>query len=289
MFIAYLIENTVNGKVYIGVTVRSLHKRWQQHVWQSKGQKKQHKMARAIRKYGAEAFVVTHIASSWSAAALREMEIILIAQFDSFRNGYNGTLGGDGGTGHRHTDDVRRRQSLAKIGYQHTAEARKKMSVTRKGTKHSAQTRERMSAHAKLQISLAGGQTERLKKATQNREQNAEANRAAGITARRIYAEPLSQERTRVGTSPIRSHESRERMKAARISYLETHPLGGRENSSKITTRQAAEIKWLLQYTNFTGGKIASFYPVGQAQVSNIKTGLVWKNVEAARPRLTGG
>ena len=50
----YAIRNTVNGKVYIGQTVRSLEQRWAQHVLLSRVRNMP--VCRAIRKHGADKF-----------------------------------------------------------------------------------------------------------------------------------------------------------------------------------------------------------------------------------------
>ena len=49
----YKITNTVNGKVYVGQTVRSINHRWSQHLYVNSTCTR---MNAAIKKYGKENF-----------------------------------------------------------------------------------------------------------------------------------------------------------------------------------------------------------------------------------------
>lgn len=89
--IIYKITNKVNNKVYIGQTRYTLEFRWRQH---------QHKkdnthFHNAIRKYGPENFSV-EVLEECDYEDLNSKEIFYIAKYNSFAEGYNLTLGGDG-------------------------------------------------------------------------------------------------------------------------------------------------------------------------------------------------
>jgi len=49
--IIYKITNKINNKSYIGQTIKNLDKRWKQHIYFSKTNKKNGKFNNAIRKY----------------------------------------------------------------------------------------------------------------------------------------------------------------------------------------------------------------------------------------------
>ena len=91
----YTIKNMVNDKHYVGIAV-DLKKRWSAHKRCSG-----HNTAlyNAIKKYGLENFVFSHVADAFSWEDACELEKSLIQAFDSFRHGYNLTLGGDGAFG----------------------------------------------------------------------------------------------------------------------------------------------------------------------------------------------
>lgn len=48
----YLITNNINKKKYVGKTTQSIEKRWQEHISESKREKREIRpLYRAIRKY----------------------------------------------------------------------------------------------------------------------------------------------------------------------------------------------------------------------------------------------
>ncbi len=110
MFI-YLIQNTVNGKVYVGKTTDTIASRWNSHVTASKTDL-QHLICRAIRKYGPAAFTVEELCQASSLEELNALECHYIALFKSSdpKVGYNMTLGGDGCVV---TDEVRQKMRAA--------------------------------------------------------------------------------------------------------------------------------------------------------------------------------
>ena len=98
----YKITNTVSGKIYIGKTYVSIEDRWRDHIRcafrvtkDSLSYVYNHKMARAIRKYGPDNFKIELI-SQYEEIELEQKEMEYIKKYDSYKNGYNSTLGGDG-------------------------------------------------------------------------------------------------------------------------------------------------------------------------------------------------
>jgi group I intron endonuclease len=89
--IVYKITNIVNGKVYIGQTVRTLKARWAQHC----SKKGCLLIYNAIKKYGKDSFTIEqiHLANSLNELNQKETEYIKI--FNSlYPNGYNLNTGG---------------------------------------------------------------------------------------------------------------------------------------------------------------------------------------------------
>lgn len=78
----YKITNTVNNKVYIGYTSQTVQNRWLKHV--SDSFSKQTKLARAIRKYGRDSFMLeTLYESPWVYFTKDCMEALYININDS--------------------------------------------------------------------------------------------------------------------------------------------------------------------------------------------------------------
>ena len=109
-----------SGKVYIGKTVESLIRRKDKHISAAFNKNSlvyNTKFKRAIRKYGnALAWEILH--DNIPGHRLNNLEITVISEYDSFRYGYNSTLGGEG-----------------HLGYKHTVETKAKMSRSRKSKK----------------------------------------------------------------------------------------------------------------------------------------------------------
>lgn len=108
----YKITNKINKKVYIGVTNRSFDKRYCyrgigiERVYKFHKQRKingfsyNKHLLRSIEKYGFDAFeIVKEYDLAFSEEELKNKEIDYINKYDSFHNGYNQTLGGDGTSG----------------------------------------------------------------------------------------------------------------------------------------------------------------------------------------------
>lgn len=94
----YIITNDINDKVYIGKTNFSIEKRFQEHCNDStKHRKEKRPLYNAMRKYGIEHFHIKQI-EEVSAEDASKRETYWINKFDSYNNGYNATLGGDGKT-----------------------------------------------------------------------------------------------------------------------------------------------------------------------------------------------
>jgi group I intron endonuclease len=119
--IIYKITNTVNGKCYIGFTTKTLEQRWKRHLEDAFRKTPNDKYRytqyfyKAIRKYGKDAWTLETIIHSNDIDFTKEMEKFCIAEYDSANpeNGYNSTLGGEGGIPNEAT---RRKISESKKG-----------------------------------------------------------------------------------------------------------------------------------------------------------------------------
>ena len=93
----YIIRNSINNKVYIGQTTIGVSERFKAHIKPSTIKKRgTYKIYNAIQKYGIDNFYVQTLESDIPIEELDNKEIAYISQYDSYRNGYNTTQGGDG-------------------------------------------------------------------------------------------------------------------------------------------------------------------------------------------------
>lgn len=94
----YKIENLINHHCYIGQSVNII-KRLNDHkttAFNQNSHNYDYPIYRAIRKYGIKNFSF-EILEECPTEKLNEKEIFYIQKYNSFFNGYNQTLGGDGG------------------------------------------------------------------------------------------------------------------------------------------------------------------------------------------------
>lgn len=90
----YQITNDVNQKIYIGKTENSIEKRFKEHCWDASRERNEKRpLYNAMRKYGVEHF---HIELIEETNNPEEREVYWIEKKQSFKNGYNATIGGDG-------------------------------------------------------------------------------------------------------------------------------------------------------------------------------------------------
>ena len=99
MAFIYKIENINNNKCYIGWTSKSVDFRWSEHKSDAIKIRDNRKFYNAIRKYGVDSWNVTTLCEVNSNEIALKKEIKYIQLYDSYRNGYNATLGGDGNNG----------------------------------------------------------------------------------------------------------------------------------------------------------------------------------------------
>ena len=98
MHFIYKITNDINNKLYIGKTSRTIQIRFHEHVKDSKKSYTNRPLYDAMNKYGAEHFHINIIDTCYTNEEASEKEIYWIEYYDSYRNGYNATLGGEGVT-----------------------------------------------------------------------------------------------------------------------------------------------------------------------------------------------
>ena len=95
MFTVYKITNQINGKCYIGSSVR-VEARWQEHkncAFNPNNKKYQYPLYQAFRKYGLENFTFEIIRNDFSnLEEMQEYEYDMIIFYNSYNNGYNQTL-----------------------------------------------------------------------------------------------------------------------------------------------------------------------------------------------------
>jgi group I intron endonuclease len=136
----YKITNQVNGKFYVGKTMKSLSTRFYNHSYASKTGSTTY-FHKAIQKYGEDSFIIEEL-DRCDSDILGKKEIEWISKL---KPEYNQTLGGDGGIlGYSHTEETKELLSSKRKGkflgeensfynQTHTEEQKKNWSKMRKG------------------------------------------------------------------------------------------------------------------------------------------------------------
>ena len=92
----YKITNKINGKSYIGKTNKSIENRFKEHERDAEKRSKEHRpLYSAIKFYGIESFNIELIEET-KVEEIAEREQFWIDYYNTYKNGYNATLGGDG-------------------------------------------------------------------------------------------------------------------------------------------------------------------------------------------------
>lgn len=132
----YMHINLINGKKYIGITKRKPSYRWNN----GKGYSNQPKFYNAINKYGWDLFNHQIVKDNLPEQCAKTLEKILISVYDTIENGYNVTIGGEGGSGRIVTEETRRKISESNkgkvgsnLGKHFTEEHKQKISEAHKG------------------------------------------------------------------------------------------------------------------------------------------------------------
>lgn len=131
-----------NGKVYIGLTLQSPRERWSCHRRDASKQSNT-KFHRAIRKHGFDNFEFSVIACCKDLDSAKSFEESLIGEFNSFRGGYNSTLGGEGCKGYKMPKEHVEMLTKRNTGRKKTKEQIERMRAAALGFKHSDETKEK--------------------------------------------------------------------------------------------------------------------------------------------------
>lgn len=101
-FLVYKITSPSNTS-YIGFTGGSIEERMRRHV--SDSRHLDTPLARAIKKYGKKNFRVIVLKTCDTEEEAKKKEMELIKKHNTYRKGYNASLGGDGCLGYKFTEE----------------------------------------------------------------------------------------------------------------------------------------------------------------------------------------
>lgn len=150
----YRIINKVTNKCYIGKTTIGYEKRFNKHKEHARN-KVNRRLYDSMNHHGINNFKVELLCTCTSLEDMNSKEILAIKQYNSLiPNGYNMTLGGDGGyTLSKWSEDDRKalykRQAEKRKGTKRTDEQKSRMSDAQKGKYISPEQREKIAMSLK--------------------------------------------------------------------------------------------------------------------------------------------
>jgi len=151
-----MATNKITKKQYVGQTIFTLEQRKASHLSETSRMADNMYFHNSIRKHGVDSFDWEILEDGLLDEELNEREIFYIKKYDTFNNGYNLTLGGEGCHGYKHPEEILIFLSERRIGSKASIETRQKMSTshmgkppTTKGMKFSDETRKKMSESSK--------------------------------------------------------------------------------------------------------------------------------------------
>lgn len=118
-----------SGKIYIGITCGNLEDRKSKHKYTSNRMNKSHKFSNAIRKYGINGFKWEIIFDNLCKTEAIRLEIEYIKNYNTYKNGYNSTRGGEGAWGYKwKKEDIKKHIDYKKRVYYNNPEWKKRKS-----------------------------------------------------------------------------------------------------------------------------------------------------------------
>lgn len=120
--------NRENGKKYIGITSQQPEKRWQN----GKHYNTQPMFWRAIQKYGWDGFNHDILRAGMAEDEANELEVRLIEEHrtQNPKYGYNAAIGGRAKSGWHHTEEAKKKISIAEKGVTFTEEHKEKIRLS---------------------------------------------------------------------------------------------------------------------------------------------------------------
>ncbi len=216
--IIYCAENNVNDKVYIGQTVKILEQRKKVHV------KSRYNgyFQRALKKYNDWNWYMVQeydCDKDKMKSVLNKAEMFYIDIYDSFKNGYNMTVGGDGVLGLKRSDKTKQKISAAKKGKRFSKEHKANISICLKGSARRKGTKTTEAARANMSAGQMGRKISDETKSKMSLSQIGNTN-ALGYehteeAKRKIRAARLGKDTWNKGKTGIYSEETKAKMSVA--------------------------------------------------------------------------
>lgn len=234
----YTITNTINGKLYIGITKCSIQKRFREHKHNAIRYKKiNNHLYSAIRKYGIQNFEIKVLKTCYSDKQLYRGEIYFIKKFDTTNRlkGYNNSTGGEiSSKGFKHSIATKQKLALLnknrtsnqgsfQVGHKRTVmteERKLKISLANRGRLVSEETKKLLREKRKLQVIKHSDTTKRkigesnrgIKRSDEFKKHISILRMGNKNNLGRIWSEEEKKKMSLIKTGTIVSQQTRDKM-----------------------------------------------------------------------------
>lgn len=259
----YKCRNKLNNKVYIGQTIKTLEYRKKKHYRDCNSYN--FKFYIALKKYKKCDFEWCVIDTANNIKCLNKKEIYWIAYYNSFKEGYNSTIGGGGTSGYSHSTKTKDKMKGRKI----SVETRNAVSKSNAERVISIATKEKMT---KSHLKKHEGENNGNSKIKENDALNIIELFYKGITTSEIAKlHNISDNSVR----DIISGRTWKHIDRSHIKDMINH-----NRSIKLMESEVVEIIYILSLKKYTYLDIAKMYGVSASTVRDISKNKSWKHIE---------
>ena len=212
--VVYCISNTVNSKLYVGQTTRSIKARLQGHFC-STGKNACPMLHEAIKKYGREVFSIRQLGFAESQSELDALERFEIERLQTRdrRFGYN--LAEGGGYGKQSPETIAKRVAKTK-GQKRSPEFCSRVSEVHRGVPKSDQQREKLRKAALARSPASTETRKKLSEASQGRRWTDEQRlHMAEVGRGRKHSKETKDRLALLNTGKVRSKDAIDKTAAA--------------------------------------------------------------------------
>lgn len=290
MYYVYLIRNLVNDKVYIG-KASDVHKRWLKHLSSVRTGIGIFPIHSAIRKYGVDKFKIITIDSDISESDILEKEKFWIDFYKSnvckypYELGYNLTDGGEGISGHKHSDEAKLKISLTFKGKLKSDDHKKLLSIIHTGKILSKSHKDAIGSaligkkhfdetKVKLKLSKLG---------TKN--PNSKLNEQQVIEIVKLFNTTAKTDKDIGSIFGVAKRTISDIRRGIGWSYLTNISIQSVKSNKVLTKQNVIDILYLIK-NGISYKEIGNTFNLSRRYINGIKLGQKWKNLAKLLPFL---
>lgn len=202
----YIIKNKINNKIYVGYAT-NITSRISSHKKELRNNRhKNPHLQNAYNEYGEENFDFNTIENcSGQLLCAREHYWAVLLNTHDRNYGYNEKPTDPNGVSTKHSEETRKKLSIANTGKKLSKEARQKIGNANRGNSHSLETRE------KISLGLKG-----KKRSQETKDKISKAHKG------KIVSQETKEKLSLINKGKIISEETKQKLKNAKINFIVT-------------------------------------------------------------------